>query len=157
MRSPSSNTYWLVNWIYLFQLSEPSIPSFIKIGYYHPLPVKMNVIVVQSCPTLCNTMDMGFPKQEYWSGLSFPSPEDLPNSGIKPRSPAMQADSLPSEAPGKPTSLFRVIIKGMENNKYNAYTKKSFGGLHSVVQWLRLCTSTTGRVWSLVGELRSYM
>ena len=46
-------------------------------------------------------LSMGFPRQEYWSGLSFPSPEDLPNSGIRPRSLAMQADSLPSEPPEK--------------------------------------------------------
>ena len=45
---------------------------------------------------------MGFPRQEYWSGLSFPSPGDLPDPGIEPGSPALQADSLPSEAPGKP-------------------------------------------------------
>jgi len=37
---------------------------------------------------------MGFPRQEYWSGLPFPSPEDLPNPGIKPRLPALQADSF---------------------------------------------------------------
>ena len=45
---------------------------------------------------------MGFSRQEYWSGLPFPSLEDLPDSGIKPRSPALQADTLPSEPPGKP-------------------------------------------------------
>ena len=45
---------------------------------------------------------IGFSKQEYWSGLPFPSPGDLLDSGIKPRSPAMQADSLLSEPPGKP-------------------------------------------------------
>ena len=39
--------------------------------------------------------------QEYWSGLSFPSPGDLPNTGIEPRSPALQVDSLLSEPPGK--------------------------------------------------------
>ena len=49
---------------------------------------------------------MGFPRQEYWSGLPFPSPGDLPDPGIKPRSPALQedslkADSLPSEPPEK--------------------------------------------------------
>ena len=38
---------------------------------------------------------MGFPRQEYWSGLPFPSSEDLPNPGIEPMSPAWQADSLP--------------------------------------------------------------
>ena len=45
---------------------------------------------------------MEFSRQEYWSGLPIPSPGDLPDSGIKPRSPALQADSLPSEPPRKP-------------------------------------------------------
>jgi len=44
---------------------------------------------------------MGFSRQEYWSGLPFPSPGDLPNPGIEPRSPAFQADALTSEPPGK--------------------------------------------------------
>ena len=44
----------------------------------------------------------GFSRQEYWSGLPFPSPRDLPNTGIKPRSPALGADSLPAEPQGKP-------------------------------------------------------
>ena len=42
---------------------------------------------------------MGFPRQEYWKQLPFPSPGDLPDLGIKPRSPALQGDSLPSETP----------------------------------------------------------
>ena len=45
---------------------------------------------------------MGFSRQEYWSGLPFPSPGDLPDPGIKPRSPSLQADALTSEPPGKP-------------------------------------------------------
>ena len=44
---------------------------------------------------------MGFFRQEYWRGLSFPSPGDLPNPGIEPQSPALQADSLPTELSGK--------------------------------------------------------
>ena len=44
---------------------------------------------------------MGFSRQEYQSGLPFPSPEDLPNPGIKPGSPALQAAALPFEPPGK--------------------------------------------------------
>ena len=47
-------------------------------------------------------LSMEFSRQEYWSGLPFPSPGDLPNPGIKPRSPPLQADSSPSEPPGKP-------------------------------------------------------
>ena len=52
---------------------------------------------------------MGFSKQEYWSGLPFPSPGDLPDPEAEPESPALQADSLPSEPPGKP--------KGKEEGK----------------------------------------
>ena len=44
-------------------------------------------------------LSMEFSRQEYWSGLPFPSPRDLPNSEIKPESPALQADALPSEPP----------------------------------------------------------
>ena len=44
---------------------------------------------------------MGFSRQECWSGLPFPSPGDLPDPGIKPGSPTLQADALPSEPPGK--------------------------------------------------------
>ena len=45
---------------------------------------------------------MGFSRQEYWSGLLFPSPEDLPDPGIEPRSPTLEVDALTSEPPGKP-------------------------------------------------------
>ena len=63
----------------------------------------VKVKVTHSCPTLCNPMveSMEFSRPEYWSGLPFPSPRDLPNPGIKRRSPALQADSLPAEPPGK--------------------------------------------------------
>ena len=46
---------------------------------------------------------MGFSRQEYWGGLPFPSPGDLPNPGIKPGSPALQTDSVLSKPPGSPT------------------------------------------------------
>ena len=73
---------------------------------------------LQSCPTLCDPwtlarqapLSMAFSRQEYWSGLLCPPLEDLPNLGIKPTalvSPALQADSLPSEPPGKPISTLR--------------------------------------------------
>ena len=59
---------------------------------------------IKSCPTLATPwtaalqapLSMGFSRQEYWSGLPFLSPGDLPDPGIKPRSPALQADSLPT-------------------------------------------------------------
>ena len=64
---------------------------------------------------------MGFSKQEHWSGLPFPSPWDLPNSGIKPGSPALQTDALLSEPLEKPilmkyysylfNSIFIILLK----------------------------------------------
>ena len=53
---------------------------------------------------------MGFSRQEYWSLLPFPSPGDLSNSGIKPRSPALQTDSLLSEPLGKPQSTGVILL-----------------------------------------------
>ena len=47
-------------------------------------------------------LPMGFSRQEYWSGLPFPSPRVLPDPGIEPESPPLQADSLLTEPPGKP-------------------------------------------------------
>ena len=55
-------------------------------------------------------LSMGFSRQEYWSVLPFPSPGDLPNPGIKPGSPALRADFLQSELPGKPILYVVVYI-----------------------------------------------
>ena len=53
---------------------------------------------------------MEFPRQDYWSGLPFPSPGYIPDPGIEPRSPALQADALPTELPGKPSNLERPLL-----------------------------------------------
>ena len=52
---------------------------------------------------------MGFSRQEYWSGLPFPSPGDLPDPGIESRSPALQADTLTSEPPGKHLNIALIL------------------------------------------------
>ena len=74
---------------------------------------EVKVKVAQPPLTFCNPMGYspvgspvyGFSRQEYWSRLPFPSPGDLPDPGIEPGSPALQADSLPSEPPGKAYDL----------------------------------------------------
>ena len=58
---------------------------------------------------------MGFSRQEYWSGLPFPSPGDLPNPGIEPRSPALKADALSSEPPGKHEYIYYSMIYSTRN------------------------------------------
>ena len=55
-------------------------------------------------------LSMGFSRQEYWSGLPFPSPGDLPDPGIERRSPTLQADSLPCEPPGKHVAYYCKVI-----------------------------------------------
>ena len=79
---------------------------------------EVTVLAAQSCPTLCDPMDcnplsMGFSRQEYWSGLPFASPRDLPNPGIEPGFPALQAESLPSELPFVLGIFFHVIVNGI--------------------------------------------
>ena len=57
-------------------------------------------------------LSLGFSRQAYWSGLPGPPPPgDIPNPGIKPGSPALQADSLLSEPPRKPPSCFSAVLK----------------------------------------------
>ena len=76
---------------------------------YHKVKVK----ATEWCLTLCDPMDCTPPgssaheilQQEYCNGLPFPSPGDLANPGIKPGSPALQADSLPTESEGKPSII----------------------------------------------------
>ena len=70
--------------------------------------MKVKVKVTQSRPTLVTPWTMQsleFSRPEYWSGQPFPSPGNLPKPGIKPRSPALQADSLPAESQEKPISI----------------------------------------------------
>ena len=90
-------------------------------------------LVVRLCPTLvtpwavaCQApLSMGFSRQEYWSGLPFPSPGDLPDPGIEPGSPALQADSLPTELWGKP------LTKGLKLCKFSGFQIHPFGILSS--------------------------
>ena len=89
------------------------------------------MLVTQLCLTLCHPMDCNLPglplsmevsRQEYCSGLPFPSPGDLPDPGIEPQSPALQGDSLLSEPQGKPlwgqgrlNGLFFHVLKWTKN------------------------------------------
>ena len=86
----------------------PGWPFSLRGQLWRRLLITLCGLVAKSCPTLATPwtvvfqapLPVGFSKQEYWSGLPFPSPGDLPNPGIEPWSPALQADTLPSEPPG---------------------------------------------------------
>ena len=69
---------------------------------------RVHVFVTPWTVTHQAPLSMGFSKQEYWSGLPFPSPGNLPDSGVKPtslRSPALASGSSPLAPPGKPRSI----------------------------------------------------
>ena len=79
---------------------------------------KSSDISVLSCSVMSDSwtvacqapMSVGFSRQEFWSGLPCPPPGDLPNPRIKPRSPASQVGSLPSEPPGKPPIYLKCLF-----------------------------------------------
>ena len=86
----------------------------------------MLVLVAHLCLTLATPwtvtcqapLPMEFSRQEYWSGLPFPSPGDLPDPGIKPRPPTLQADSLASEPPPLyPHQFLLEPPEGAESNE----------------------------------------
>ena len=91
-------------------MTLPPLPSSVPpIDLYLPLEYGGG-LVAKLCLTLVTLwtialrvlLSMGFSRQEYWSRLLFPFPGDLPNPGIEPGCPALQADSLPTELQGKP-------------------------------------------------------
>ena len=69
---------------------------------------------------------MEFHRQEYWSGLPFLSPGDLPNPGAKPVFPALQADSLLSEPPGKPNTILSLFFTNIYTKIYLTKKRVSF-------------------------------
>ena len=94
----------------------------------------MKVRVAQLCPTLCDPLDCtvyGILQARYWHGQPFPSPRDLPNPGIEPRSPELQADSLPAEPPGKP----RVVGWGRRKMKRRRRPGHQGHQLLYMLQW----------------------
>ena len=73
---------------------------------------------------------MGFSRQEYWSGLPFPSPEDLSHPGIEPRSPALQADSLPFELQGRKESIVISLGEECSDAKSEVFTQEDCHVFH---------------------------
>ena len=130
----------------------PSAPSFPrKVSVFVPCVLGsflksccLCCLVSQSCPTLCNPMNlarqvplsMGFPRQEYWTGLPFPSSEDLPDPGIKPESPALAGRFFTAEPPGKP-------IKKKKCTSHKIYHLNHFYVSVSLSSFTSLCNHHT--------------
>ena len=89
------------------------------------------VSLLSKCPTLATPwtvarqapLSVGFSRQEYWSGLPFPSPGDPPDPGVEPRSPALQADSLLTEPAGKPQEYTGSRLKKKNGCDFRLFVK----------------------------------
>ena len=121
MRSPGSILFkvcaftlnpleiFILSWVFTIYKSFPSPEELISEHKGCQLTMLKSLNRVRLFATLWTVVhqahqapqSMGFSRQEYWSGLPFPSPGDLPDPGIEPRSPALKADALTSEPPGK--------------------------------------------------------
>ena len=97
---------------------------------------------------------MGFSRQEYWSGFPFPSPGDLPDPRIDPRSPALQADALPSEPPGKPDrdgfmlKIYILMKKVLIFKWWKNYTSHTALWKCICIMWVKWsCSVVSDSVW----------
>ena len=98
---------------------------------------------------------MGFSKQEYWSGLPYSPPGNLPNPGIRPRSPALQADSLPLSHQGSPVAIHNdyQIEWGLISGAHVLITEKAMALHSSTLAWKIPRMEEPGRLQSM-GSLR---
>ena len=93
---------------------------------------------------------MEFSRQEYWSGLPFSSPGDLPNPGIEPRFPALQADFLPRELPGKPLqNTLESPQDWHENEENGVFSVLNHSCTYSMLDTV-LENAQINKLWSLL-------
>ena len=99
---------------------------------------------------------MGFPRPEYWSGLPFPPPGNLPDAGIEPASPALGGGSFTPESPGKPSVTWcyvtsdpsSVAPEGRGAHSLSQFLRvRNWGGAPDDWPWLGLCREVVPEVW----------
>ena len=98
---------------------------------------------------------MWFSRQEYWGGLPFPSSGHLPDPGIKPGSPMLQADALPSEPPGKPSRPH--FVYSSENLLYNTGSSAQCSSIDGHLGCLHLWAIMNNGVINIGGQLSAWV
>ena len=141
---PDQNTH-IFTLNYLF----PTAESFLKRVKYSEVKSHSHVQLFATPWTVAHQAlpSMGFSRQEYWSGLPFPSPGDVPNPGIEPRSLALQADALTSAPP----RFIRSLLLGMRRLVAGQQVNISTGGFIC----MSLCVISTFTINSISSEANS--
>ena len=93
------------------------------------------------------SLSMGFPRQEYWSGLLFLPPGHLPNPGCEPRSLTLWADSLPSEPPEAPVITDLVGFYSTIHELGSIWTSRQTGALKNCRRWFFSCSVMSESLW----------
>ena len=106
---PYTNQVIFINLLQKYCLSKLLLPGIVR-DHSHKLLSRGRLFATPWTVTYQAHPSMGFSRKGYWSGLPFPSPGDLPNPGIEPWSPSLQADALPSELPGKSWMLLLLLL-----------------------------------------------
>ena len=90
------------------------LEAYITLGFLIKKRAVVFCLVTKLCLTLLQPdgLSMGLPRQEYWSGIPFPSPGDLPDTGIKLAAPALAGRFSPTEPPGRPDVWINLVDKG---------------------------------------------
>ena len=109
-------------------------------GKYFFIHESKSCSVMSNSATPWTIQSMEFPRPEYWSGQHFPSPGEIPNLGIEPRSPTLQADSSPVEPQGKPV-CFHICIGELSRTDLEYITvnniKRLFYSITNITEHLR--------------------
>ena len=115
----------------------------LTIAFMHSCMLSHSVVSNSLQPHKDNPLSMGFSRQEYWSGLPFPSPRDLPNPGIKPECPAWQAGSLPLCYLGSPIAFMCVCSVPLCNRMdYDPPGSSVHGILQArILEWVAMPSS----------------
>ena len=116
-------------WLSFHVLSCPGVlPAGLFRGLVGVMKVKyepLSGVRLFATPWTIVHQSVEFSRQKYWSGYPFHSPGDLPNPGIEPGSPALQADSLPSKSPGKPVQSREPIIVSLLDSSFFSSRKRT--------------------------------
>ena len=140
----------IFEWVILLKQNFESGDGVTSIANLVPLSVKLlsRVQLFATLGTVAHQapLSVGFSRQEYWSGLPFPSPWDLPNPGIKPGSPALQADCLSSEPPGNIIGLDYPL----KSHRFN-----TFSSLWLTRTWISLILLSTREIFFFTAPIHS--
>ena len=122
--------------------------SLDQVGGKRNESISCSVMSNSNSKTVANhaPLSVGFPRKEYWSGLPFPSPGDLPDSGIEPVSPVLSSGFFTTEPPGKPSATYTCLKICNTAERFGNYYQRKFQENRVLKSKLPYCVIINGYV-----------